>query len=72
MCAGALVNARIGRLVYGAADPKAGYAGTLHDLSSDERLNHRFETVGGVMADESSELLKSFFAALRGKEDPQD
>ncbi len=66
MCAGALVLARIDRLVYGAADPKAGFAGSLADLLRDERLNHRLEVVAGVGASESSELLREFFAARRG------
>jgi tRNA(adenine34) deaminase len=65
MCAGAMHAARIGRLVYGAPDPKAGAVGTLYDLSSDERLNHRFEYTPGVLADESVALLRSFFAELR-------
>ena len=65
MCAGAMVNARIGSLVYGAPDPKAGYVGSLHDLANDERLNHRFEVISGVFADESSRLLKGFFERLR-------
>jgi tRNA(Arg) A34 adenosine deaminase TadA len=67
MCAGAMVNARIGMLVYGAADPKAGYAGSLYDLTSDERLNHRFEVLPGVMAQESTDLLKGFFEHLRAE-----
>ena len=65
MCAGALVNARVERLVYGAADPKAGYCGTLGDLTRDPRLNHRVEVVGGVLAAESAELLRRFFDRLR-------
>jgi tRNA(adenine34) deaminase len=65
MCAGALVNSRIARLVYGASDPKAGFCGTLGDLSSDRRLNHRFAVRSGVMAAECSELLRGFFATLR-------
>jgi len=65
MCAGALVNARVERLVYGAADPKAGYCGTLGDLTRDPRLNHRLEVVGGVLAEESAELLRRFFDRLR-------
>jgi tRNA(adenine34) deaminase len=65
MCAGALVNARVDRLVYGAADPKAGYCGTLGDLTGDPRLNHRLEVVGGVLAAESAELLRRFFDRLR-------
>jgi len=65
MCAGALVNARVERLVYGAADPKAGHCGTLGDLTRDPRLNHRVEVVGGVLAAESAELLRRFFDRLR-------
>ena len=65
MCAGALVNSRIGRLVYGAADPKAGFCGSLGDLSSFPGLNHRFEVRSGGLAAESGELLRSFFGALR-------
>ena len=70
MCAGALVNARIDRLVYGAADPKAGAAGTLYDLSADARLNHRFEVQGGVMEEECSAVLKEFFQSLRDRQKP--
>ena len=65
MCAGALVNSRIDRLVYGAADPKAGYCATLGNLVQDARLNHRLEVTAGVMDEESAALLRSFFAALR-------
>ena len=65
MCAGALVNARVERLVYGAADPKAGFCGTLGDLTRDPRLNHRLEVVGGVLAEESAALLRRFFDRLR-------
>ncbi len=65
MCAGALVNSRVERLVYGAADPKAGYCGTLGDLVQDPRLNHRLEVTPGVLESESAELLRGFFAALR-------
>jgi tRNA(adenine34) deaminase len=67
MCAGALHAARVDRCVYGAVDPKAGALGTLYDIASDERLNHRYEVTAGVLADESSALLKSFFAALRAR-----
>jgi tRNA(adenine34) deaminase len=67
MCAGALHAARIGCCVYGAADPKAGALGTLYDIASDERLNHRFEVVSGVLADESAALLREFFARLRSR-----
>jgi tRNA(adenine34) deaminase len=65
MCAGAMVLARIDRLVYAAADPKAGAVGSLMDLSSDPRLNHRFPVERGVLADEASELLRAFFRARR-------
>jgi len=65
MCAGLMHQARIARLVYGATDPKAGAVGTLYDLSNDERLNHRFEVTAGVLADESSQMLKEFFGRLR-------
>lgn len=67
MCAGALHAARIDRCVFGATDPKAGALGTLYDIASDERLNHRYEVTAGVLADESSALLKRFFASLRSK-----
>jgi tRNA(adenine34) deaminase len=67
MCAGALVNSRIDRLVYGAADPKAGYCATLGNLVQDARLNHRLEVTAGVMGEESAALLRAFFAALRKK-----
>ena len=65
MCAGALVLARVERLVYGARDPKGGFAGSLADIVRDPRLNHRVEVTTGVRALESTELLKSFFAAKR-------
>src|SRR5216684_7187099 len=61
MCAGALVNARIDRLVYAVADPKAGAAGTLFDVPRDPRLNHRVRVDTGVLAEECSALLKDFF-----------
>ena len=67
MCAGALVNARVDRLVYAVPDPKAGAAGTLFDVPRDPRLNHRVEVVSGVMAEECAELLSSFFRSRRGK-----
>ena len=68
MCAGALVNSRIERLVYGAADPKAGWCGTLGNLVQEPRLNHRLEVTAGVLAEESAALLRGFFASLRGGE----
>ena len=67
MCAGALVNSRIDRLVYGAADPKAGYCVTLGNLVQDPRLNHRLEVAAGVLEEESAALLRGFFAELRRK-----
>lgn len=65
MCAGAMVLARVGRLVYGAADPKAGFCGSLGDLVRDPRLNHRLEVASGVLAAECGALLSGFFAGLR-------
>lgn len=65
MCAGAIVLARIPRVVYAAADPKAGMAGSLGNLLQDERLNHRCEVTVGVCADEAGELLRAFFRARR-------
>ncbi|WP_334141188.1 tRNA adenosine(34) deaminase TadA [Rhabdothermincola sp.] len=65
MCAGALVNARIGRLVFGAADPKAGACGSLYNLSCDPRLNHEFGLTSGVRAEACAELLTSFFRDRR-------
>ena len=65
MCAGAALNARVARIVFGAADPKAGAAGTLYCLASDPRLNHESEVVRDVRADECGALLVEFFAARR-------
>ena len=65
MCAGAVVNSRVGRLVYGAVDPKAGAVESLYHVCADERLNHRPPVEGGVMAVECGRLLKSFFAERR-------
>jgi len=65
MCAGALVNARVRRVVYGCDDPKAGAARTLYKLLDDPRLNHRVEVVPGVLALESAALLRAFFSRLR-------
>ena len=67
MCAGALVNARVDRLVFAVHDPKAGAAGTLFDLVRDARLNHRLEVTSGILAEECGSLLTSFFRARRGK-----
>ena len=65
MCAGALQQARVARVVYGAVDMKAGALGSLYNLGSDPRLNHEFEITVGVRADESAELLSNFFADKR-------
>ena len=65
MCAGALVLARLARVVYGAPDPKAGAAGSLFDLLRDRRLNHRPEVVAGVLAEECATLLQDFFEQRR-------
>lgn len=65
MCAGALVNARVKRVVYGALDPKAGATESLFSIGSDNRLNHRFEIEQGVLQDECVERLQTFFARLR-------
>jgi len=66
MCCGALLQARIARLVYGAADPKAGAVESLYRLLDDRRFNHRVEAVGGVLGAECAALLREFFAAKRG------
>jgi tRNA(adenine34) deaminase len=65
MCAGATVLSRVGRLVFGAYDDKAGAVGSLWDVVRDRRLNHRPEVVGGVLADESASLLEEFFTGRR-------
>ncbi|MDY5936668.1 MAG: tRNA adenosine(34) deaminase TadA, partial [Collinsella sp.] len=65
MCAGLMVNARVGRCVYGAADAKAGAVGSLYDLNADSRLNHRFNVTAGVLADECREVLSGYFSGLR-------
>jgi tRNA(adenine34) deaminase len=67
MCAGALVNARVDRLVFGIEDPKAGATGTLFDIARDARLNHRLDVRRGVRAEECAELLKRFFREKRKK-----
>jgi tRNA(adenine34) deaminase len=67
MCAGGLVNARLGRLVFGAPDPKAGAIVSLYQLAADPRLNHRFEARAGVAEAESVALLQAFFRALRAR-----
>lgn len=65
MCAGAMMHARIARLIFGAADPKTGACGSVVDLFSEQRLNHHAQVIGGVLGDECAELLRSFFQARR-------
>jgi tRNA(adenine34) deaminase len=67
MCAGAIIQSRIVKVVYGTADPKAGCAGTLMNLLQEPRFNHETETVGGVLQEECGSLLTQFFRKLRGK-----
>ncbi len=67
MCAGAIYQARINRVVFGAMDSKAGACGSLYSIHNDARLNHRFEVLGRIMADESTSLMKSFFKSRRRK-----
>ena len=67
MCSGLIVNARLGRVVYGCADPKAGAMGSLMRLTEDERLNHRVTPIAGVLAEEAGEMLRAFFRERRGK-----
>jgi len=66
LCAGAMVNARLGRLLYGTDDPKAGACRTLYSITADERLNHRVAVIPGVLEDRCRELLQSFFRERRG------
>ena len=65
MCAGALQQARVARVVFGTDDPKAGALGSLYNLGADPRLNHEFEVVPGVRADQCASLLRDFFSSLR-------
>ncbi len=67
MCAGAIVNARVRRLVFGCSNPKAGAVQTLYQICTDPRLNHRVDVVGGVRADECAAELKQFFERLRAE-----
>nr|WP_279380678.1 tRNA adenosine(34) deaminase TadA [Caldicoprobacter guelmensis] len=67
MCAGAIIQARIQRVVFGALDPKAGCAGSLYNLLQDPRFNHRVEVVGGVMEEECRRIMQEFFRGKRGK-----
>ncbi|HEX3067110.1 MAG TPA: nucleoside deaminase [Thermoanaerobaculia bacterium] len=69
MCAGALVNARVAKLIFGAFDPKAGFCGSLGNLVQDARLNHRLEVISGVEAEASRKLLQGFFQGLRKRLD---
>jgi tRNA(adenine34) deaminase len=66
MCAGAIIHARVARLVYGAADPKTGAAGSVVDLFAEPRLNHHTQVQGGVLADDCAAALRRFFARKRG------
>lgn len=66
MCAGAIVLARVPRVVYGAPDPKAGACGSVLDVTGERRLNHRPEVAGGLLAEECGEILRAFFRARRG------
>jgi tRNA(adenine34) deaminase len=67
MCAGAIVNARLDRVVWGADDAKSGACGSLYKIHDDPRLNHRLEGIGGVLRDESVALLQQFFSVRRGR-----
>lgn len=67
MCMGAMVNARVARLVYGARDEKAGALGSVYDIGRDGRLNHRIEVTAGVLADECARVLREFFEAVRSR-----
>jgi tRNA(adenine34) deaminase len=66
MCMGALIHARVARLVFGVSDPKGGAAGSLFNLGTDRRLNHRIEVVGGILEEECRTLMQEFFRARRG------
>src|SRR5262245_49648518 len=68
MCVGALVHARIARIVYGASDPKTGACGSVFDLAANSKMNHRIDVTGGVLGEECGALLKRFFAARRGRD----
>jgi tRNA(adenine34) deaminase len=66
MCMGAILHARVARLVFGASDPKWGAAGSLYNLGTDRRMNHQIEIVGGVLEEECRELMQEFFKSKRG------
>ncbi len=70
MCAGAMIHARVGRLVFGATDPRAGAAGSVFNILQSEQLNHRAEVIGGILAEECGAVLRDFFRARRVKPDP--
>lgn len=72
MCMGALIQARIERLVYGATDPKTGAASSVYAVGSDGRLNHEIEIRGGILADRCGELLRAFFKTRRSESDPAE
>jgi tRNA(adenine34) deaminase len=72
MCMGAIILARIPRLVFACRDPRAGAVGSIYDFSRDERFNHRVEVSEGVLANECSELLRGFFQSLRARKKAQD
>jgi tRNA(adenine34) deaminase len=72
MCAGAIVQSRIARLVFGAWDPKAGACGSIFDIPAERRLNHRVEVVGGLLEQESQALLQEFFQQLRRETPPKE
>lgn len=72
MCAGALVNARVPKVVWGCNDPKAGATQTLYTIGNDARLNHCFESVAGVLDDECAALLTEFFGAIRANDDSRN
>lgn len=69
MCAGAIIQARLERMVFGAADPKSGAAGSVFDILGTHRLNHTVVVVGGILAEDCGKLLSDFFGARRGKPD---
>jgi tRNA(adenine34) deaminase len=68
MCVGAMLNARVACVVYGARDDKAGALGSAYDIGRDGRLNHRFEVVGGVMESDCADMMRAFFRARRGRD----
>ena len=70
MCAGAMINGRVARLIYGAADPKMGCVHTLYQLCTDARFNHRLEVIAGIEAAACGQVLQDFFKARRGKDKP--